>query len=288
MQALYEERYLCPALKLGSCNSLSGPLPRPSNALKHHTHLWSYYFTTAELFHHPLGAPSILLAHETRMRAGTLSHCCDRGRLSIYIYAHYCATTSSNVVHRSHHALYKADRWLFYRLWVKPSKKDALSMTTGCLSDIRAIRPSVHFTARLFYDDRRRRRSQTSCNTQIVHKASRSLQPSLHINSLHIKTRPHSCYGSWGFDAEVRISSSKSNTCRRLLFSAHKFFLAEFASPSSCETCYWSLVPALFESVQSSSNQFFQEEFVSTFFYHWLSWPPISRRCRSSATSRWG
>jgi hypothetical protein len=34
-------------------------------------------------------------------------------------------------------------------------QKDALSMTTGCLSDIRAIRPSVHFTARLFYDFKR-------------------------------------------------------------------------------------------------------------------------------------
>lgn len=75
-------------------------------------------------------------------------------------------------------------------------------------------------------DDRRRRRSQTRCDTQIDLKASRSLQPSLHINSLHIKTRPHSCYGSWGFAAKGRISSSKSNTCRSLLFSAHKFFLA--------------------------------------------------------------
>jgi len=66
----------------------------------------------------------------------------------------------------------------------------------------------------------------TSCNTQIDLKASHSLQPTLHINSLHIKTCPRSCYGSWGFAAKGSISSSKSNTFQRLLFSAHKFFLA--------------------------------------------------------------
>ena len=107
VQALYEERYLCPALKLGSCNSLSGPLPRPSNALKHHTHLWSYYFTTAELFHHPLGAPSILLAHETRMRAGTLSHSCTRTHtlsLGLSLFHMHTHTLSLSLFHTRSHA----------------------------------------------------------------------------------------------------------------------------------------------------------------------------------------
>ena len=40
------------------------------------------------------------------------------------------------------------------------------------------------------------------------------------------QTRLHSCHHSRGFAVKARISSSESNTCRRLLFSAHLFLLA--------------------------------------------------------------
>lgn len=70
--------------------------------------------------------------------------------------------------------------------------------------------------------------SQMSCDTQTDHKASRSLS----LQTLHKIPQAGPCRPAslvhWlvGFWCKARTSSSKSNICRRLLFSAHKFFLA--------------------------------------------------------------
>lgn len=102
------------------------------------------------------------------------------------------------------------------------------------------------------------------------------------------QTRLHSCHHSRGFAVKARISSSESNTCRRLLFSAHLFLLAlcsthragdlllitSSSSSGSCRGIYFLLV--------------WCKPPIGIFFHHSVSWPPISRLCRSSATSRWG